>query len=420
MKTGLLFLVLCGFAQGSSWRADLMEAARLQAAGESVQAARIYQNIINQAQGFKPIEWNDLALELFYAGRYDEAESAFRQALAGWEQMGAEGTRDRLVTTSNLGTLLRAEGRYPEAETLLLDCLRQAESVAGKDSIEAARPAAGLAALYLAWTEYPKAESFALQAKATFERNLPAAASERTNILSLLGSIYLEEGRYAESESLFRSTLEGAAPRLSARTYGELAVAALRQNRLDEADSLERKALEIDHQSRVPTPVTAAFHNNLADICLKRNQYVEAEQQYREAIEIWESIVGKQHPDTAKAYMNLANFYHLREREAGAEELYRRAAGIFEKVYGKNHVLTLVVKNELADVLRAEGRYTESERLGAASLTELQEKLGSADPRVVHALANQARLLANTGRKKEAAALWQQLDQMGQGFRKGD
>ncbi len=64
--------------------------------------------------------------------------------------------------------------------------------------------------------------------------------------------------------------------------------------------------------------------------------------------------------------MNLRNFYHLRGRELRAEELYRRAAAVLEKVYGKDHLLTLVATNELADVLRAEGRYTEAERLGGA------------------------------------------------------
>jgi len=153
---------------------------------------------------------------------------------------------------------------------------------------------AGLAALYLVWTRYPKAESFALEAKAIFERHLAAADSERVNIVTLLGSIYLEQGRYAEAEPLFRATLAGATPRMAARAHSELAVTALRQGRLDEAESLERKALEIDrHNGSAATALTAAIHNNLADICLGQNRYVEAEQHYREAIEIWESIMGK-------------------------------------------------------------------------------------------------------------------------------
>jgi hypothetical protein len=47
MKTGLVFVVLCGLAQGASWRADLAEAKRLQAGGESANAARAYQSIVD-------------------------------------------------------------------------------------------------------------------------------------------------------------------------------------------------------------------------------------------------------------------------------------------------------------------------------------------------------------------------------------
>jgi hypothetical protein len=118
--------------------------------------------------------------------------------------------------------------------------------------------------------------------------------------------------------------------------------------------------------------------------------------------------------------MNLGNFYHLRGREAGAEELYRRAAGIFQKVYGRDHLLTLVANNELADVLRAEGRYTESERLSRASLAGLREKLRPSDPRLLHALENEARLLASTQRPKDAAALREKIEEMGQGFRNAE
>ena len=93
---------------------------------------------------------------------------------------------------------------------------------------------------------------------------------------------------------------------------------------------------------------------------------------------------------------------------------------IFEKVFGRDHLLTLVATNELADVLRAEGQYTESERLGRASLAGLQEKLRRGDPRLLHALENQARLLAGTRRPKDAAALRERIEQMEQGFQKGE
>jgi hypothetical protein len=91
--------------------------------------------------------------------------------------------------------------------------------------------------------------------------------------------------------------------------------------------------------------------------------------------------------------LNLAALNHERGREASAEELYRRAAAIFAEAYGETHELTLVARAELAEVLRVERRYRESERLSEATLPALETQLGAADPRVVRAFGNYHRLV---------------------------
>ena len=424
MKACLVILGLAALLEGAGWRSDFEEARRLEAGGQSGadRAGRIYERLVAGAEALPPLESNALALELFYASRYREAEAVYQAALAGWDRLGAAGVRDRIVTAANLGTLLRAEGRFPQAESVLLDSLRRAEALnpagSGENSLEWARAASGLASLYLAWQEFAKAESFALRAQAVLGKHLEPGNAERVNNASILGSIYLEQGRYDEAEPLLRAALEHAGPRLATRTYNELAVMALRRRRFDEAESLELRALEMNRQlGGAPGPLTATIIDNLAQICLLEKRYIEAEQHYRDAITIWEATLGKQHPDTGKAYMNLAEFYHLRGRESGAEELYSRAAGILESVYGKDHPLALVARNQLADVFRAEGRYSEAEKLGASSLAALEEKLSPQDPRVLHALANQARLLASTKRNKEAAALRERIQEMSRSLR---
>jgi tetratricopeptide (TPR) repeat protein len=416
MKTAVLLAVLSTVLQATSWRADLAEARKLQNSGQPGKAESIYQKLVEEAKGLPPAELNSMALELFYAARYREAEVTYGEALAGWAQLGPAGTGDRIITAANLGTLLRAEGRYSDAEALLLDCLRQADKMAGKESLIWARVASGVGALYLVWGDPAKAETFALQAKAVFEHNPAVTQAEQVNNSSILASSYVEEARYDEAEPLLLAVLDHGTPRLVTRTYNELAVVALRRNQLTEAESWAIKALESERGSE-GGPLSAAIRNNLAEICLHQERYVEAEGHYREAIAIWEASVGKQHPDTAKAYMNLAAFCHLRGRDSGAEELYRRSIAILEPVLGQDHLLVLVARNELADVLRAEGRYTESERLGSASLAALQKRLSPHDPRVLRALANQVRLLASTRRPKEAAALRDRIEQMSQGIR---
>ena len=114
MKTSLVILGLASLLEGAGWRSDFDEARRLEAEGRSgaERAGRIYESLAAGAEALPPLESNALALELFYAGRYTEAEAAYGAALAGWDRLGAAGLRDRIVTAANLGTLLRAEGRF--------------------------------------------------------------------------------------------------------------------------------------------------------------------------------------------------------------------------------------------------------------------------------------------------------------------
>jgi tetratricopeptide (TPR) repeat protein len=368
-----------------------------------------------------PAKASALALERFYAGRYRDAEPLYRAALAGWERMGAVAEHDRIVTAVNLGTLLRAEGRFAEAESVLLDCIRRAEVLepngSGKSSVEWAHAASGLGALYLALQQLDKAESFAFQAQAILDQRLDAGDPERVTNSTLLGTIYLEQARYEEAEGLLRATLDHEDKRRAAVTYNQLAVMALRRGRLEEAESLALGASKMNRLEADPSGrMAAAITGNLAKIRHLQKRYVEAEQNYRDAIDISEAALGKEHPETAKASLNLAAFYHIRGRDRGAEQLYRRAIEILEPLYGKDHALVLVARNELAEVFRAEGRYTESERLGGASLAVLEDKLGPRDPRVLRALANQERLLSSTKRTKEAVALRERIQEMSQGL----
>jgi len=419
MKPIILFLCVTALVGAASWPTDLQEAQRLSRAGQTAAAEGVYQRVIAETEGLTPAELNELGLQFYYLSRYRDAESLYRRSLAAWESRSPETAHDRAITTLNLGTLLRTEGRYPEAETLLRSALQQAETASGPDSIDAGRAASALAALYRAWGRLAEGESLAVHANFIFDQqDVTGAATERINNRRILASIYLEQGHYDRVEALLRPLLEGAEDRLTAGVYSDLASAALHRNQPAEAESLALHALEIAKRV-LPAghPVRAAALNNLAQSCRFQGRFLDAERYYREAIALFEETLGRQHPETAKAVMNLAAFYHVRGREVGAEDLYRRVVGIFESAYGPSDPLTLVSRNELAEVLRAEGRFTESEKLGRPTLASLEMALGPQDPRVMRALANYARLLEDTKRSKEAAALRTRIQGMAQGFR---
>ena len=161
------------------------------------------------------------------------------------------------------------------------------------------------------------------------------------------------------------------------------------------------------HGFTLPDPSLTIATEPLGQIQRFQGRYLEAEKNYREAINVWTGAFGAKHPVVGKGLMNLAAFYHEREREAGAEDLYRKALAILDVSYGKAHPLTLVARNELGDVLRAEHRYSESERLSQETMVPLEKLLGETDPRVRRArenyrrIAEESRVLAKRSRTQD-------------------
>jgi len=229
-----------------------------------------------------------------------------------------------------------------------------------------------LAALYWSAGDLRKAEETALRAD---DRHI-------------LASVYLAERRYPEAVRLLLASLKTDDERTAVAAYGNLAAAALGMNQIAKAEDYARHAVALSRRALPERdPGRAVALNNLAQACRFSGEYLEAERDYREALAIWEMALGPNHPDVGRGLMNLGALYHERGREAGAEQLYLRAIEILKNA---DPVLTLTARNELADVYRAQLRYTESRRLARATLCELEAALPAGDPRVERARRNWA------------------------------
>jgi tetratricopeptide (TPR) repeat protein len=301
------------------------------------------------------------------------------------------------IELNNQGVEMAAQARYAEAE----EFYRQALGRLAASSPVAGHVLDNLAALYLAKGDAAEAESCALRAGAML------GETDRTGNRVLLASIYVEERRFAEARTLLEPALPAASGQLAFNLNATLAAAALGAEKLEDAQEFCRRALEIAATSLAPNhPGIASVWNNLGQIYRFQGRYLEAETAYRKAVEIWTAARGPAHPLVARGLLNLAAFEHERGRERAAEELYGRAAGILDRTIGADALQTLIARNELGDVLRAEGRYAASEQASRATLPAIRKLLPESDPRVLRALANYARLLAATKRQSDANALW--------------
>jgi CHAT domain-containing protein len=72
-----------------------------------------------------------------------------------------------------------------------------------------------------------------------------------------------------------------------------------------------------------------------------QGRYAEAEPLYKEALQLSEKVLGKEHPSTLSYVNNLALLYQSQGRYAEAEPLYKAALQLSEKVLGASHPNTL-------------------------------------------------------------------------------
>ena len=77
--------------------------------------------------------------------------------------------------------------------------------------------------------------------------------------------------------------------------------------------------------------------NEAASNLNAQGRYAEAEPLYRKGLEIWERVLGTDHPSTATSYNNVATNLMNQERLEEAEPYLRKAVEIIERLLGPEH-----------------------------------------------------------------------------------
>jgi len=196
---------------------------------------------------------------------------------------------------------------------------------------------------------------------------------------------------------------------------------------LDEAKQLNQKASELykagKYNEAIPYakqvleiyekilgkdhPNVATSLNNLAGLYKVIGRYSEAEPLYKRSLEIREKAFGREHPSVAQSLYNLAGLYaFIGGRYADAEPLYKRALEIREKIRGSEHPDTAIVLRVLAELYRVTGRHAEAEPLYKRALEIREKAYGKKHPAVALILKNLAFLYAATERHPESQNLF--------------
>ncbi|KAI1286514.1 hypothetical protein F5Y03DRAFT_146430 [Xylaria venustula] len=136
------------------------------------------------------------------------------------------------------------------------------------------------------------------------------------------------------------------------------------------AEQLYRQTLELrEGVLGREHPSTLASMNNLANVLGSQGKYKEAETMHRQTLELKEGVLGREHPSTLDSMNNLALVLGSQGKYKEAETMHRQTLELKEGVLGREHLSTLDSMNNLAEVLRSQGKYEEAETILASHHT---------------------------------------------------
>lgn len=189
----------------------------------------------------------------------------------------------------------------------------------------------------------------------------------------------------------------------TARLTSDVAALYFVKGRLQEADPLMRRVLEIDEHAYGPDhPHVAIRLNNLAVLLNETGRLLEAEPLMRRTLAIVEKAYGVRHPKVAIRLNNLAQLLKATGRLPEAEPLMRRALSIDQQQYGPVHPKVAVRLNNLTQLLQATNRQLDAEPLMRRAVLIDEQEYGPEDSRVAVRLHNLARLLQDAEYLSEA------------------
>jgi serine/threonine protein kinase len=286
-----------------------------------------------------------------------------------------------------LGAVYGKLGEYASADGHLRRALELREAVGGALDPEALELRVGLSANARMLGNNEEAEellasAYERQREALGELDLATVVSQWQ-----LGLLRGEQGRSQEEWELLEGAWRALGARgeqrtqLGAAVRGGLAIAAHRSGRDREAEQAFRESLELHREFSGPEhPETVSALVNLAVFLRSRRHFDEVEGLLAAALEDLRRVLGPEHPTTLVALYNLGAVSLERARATEAEARLSEVHDAQVRILGPDHPHAITSEGALSRSLFLQERLREAEVLARSALERAQRALGPDHP----------------------------------------
>ena len=319
------------------------------------------------------LEWK-LAMCYYSDGRFDEAETFFREVMEFRTSMLGPEHPYTLKSMAKLALAYHAQSRFQESKTLGLKAMEAQKRVLGEENPETLSTMSHLAMTHSDLSEWKEAEALELQTMDLRMRVLGEEHPETLMGMSNLVYLYNCQGWWNKAEELGKRTT-----------------------------SARKKVLGDEH------PETLLSIGNLAHTYNNQGQYKEAEELLTHVVNARVRTLGKEHPHTLSGMSNLAVSYHNQGRWDEAETLQAEVVAARKTLLGPEHFSTLTSMAHLSSTYHSQGRWAEAEELGLQVMELRKKVLGPEHHHTLTSMTNLASIYLDNGQLGEAEELGREV-----------
>jgi tetratricopeptide (TPR) repeat protein len=250
----------------------------------------------------------DMAVAFRTLGRFEEADRALAEALRIAKSNSSQETLEGAELLSNLGQLELTRGNTEKAEEYLTRALDLTKRLGGARTPAAASILVDLSALRSWRDELDAAESAARESLSIYRETVSEYHPDRVMAGSLLARVLSLRGRTTEAVELYERTIDaqrllyGETSTKVAETMSDLAVVLANQGQLEKAEPLMAGALDINTKARGRAHLTTGYAlTGLSQIHWRQRKLSQAEEEAREALEIFATTLPADHQYVASA-----------------------------------------------------------------------------------------------------------------------
>ena len=241
-----------------------------------------------------------------------------------------------------------------------------------------------------------------------------AASLELADVLNLLAELALDQDRGREAISYSQRALQiyQSQPQMSPLQLADLkktaALIYVREQRLDEAKRLCQEAQSLAVQAAgAEHPVALLSQALLGNVyeLMGQHKYAAAFEQYQQALDGAELVLGVDHPQTLTLLTSLVRLCRKQKRLDAANFFAERLNVNIQLSHFEATAATALRLNNLGTALYRKGQYGKAEPLLLQSLEICRKVLGAEHPDTANSLNNLAALYDTQGRYEESEPL---------------